>query len=143
MLVAVDRSELVEDSLVDLVAREAFAGARLRSVLLAASAGVVVVAATVAVRRHADVRLAALPAAQQPGEQEVGGVAAPLRVLATLGEDRLRSCEGELIDERVVHTVEHPVAPTDLPDVSRVVDDPVDARMAPARRGCGRAFVVQ
>ncbi|HET8895073.1 MAG TPA: hypothetical protein VFM96_13345 [Gaiellaceae bacterium] len=101
------------------------------------------VAAAVAVGAHADVRLAALAAAQQAGEQEVGGVAAPLGVLAALAHDRLRLHERELVNQRLMHAVEHFVAPADLPDIGRVVDDPVHRRMTPPRRGCGCAFVAQ
>ncbi|HZT54564.1 MAG TPA: hypothetical protein VE995_09290 [Gaiellaceae bacterium] len=64
LFVAVDGRELPEDGLVDLVPGKPFAGAGFRSVLLAAGAGVVVVAAAVAVRRHADVGLAARAAAE-------------------------------------------------------------------------------
>ncbi|HET8606007.1 MAG TPA: hypothetical protein VFL66_03155 [Gaiellaceae bacterium] len=143
VLVAVDRHELMKNCLVDFVAGETFAGARFRSVLLAAGAGVVVVAAAVAVRGHADVRLAALPAAEQPGEQEVGGVATPLRVVSPLGQDRLCLREGELVHQRLVHTVEHTVAPANLPNVGRVVDDPVHRRMPPTSRRRGSTFVAQ
>src|SRR5581483_7283767 len=108
---------------------------------LTAGAGVVVIAAAVAVRGHADVRLAALAAAQQAGEEEVAGVAAPFSVLAALGEDRLRFGEGELVDQRLVDPVEDLVAPADLPDVGRVVDDPVHPRMSPASGWCRCAFV--
>jgi hypothetical protein len=73
LLVVVDGGELVEDGFVDFVAGEAFAGAGFRSVLLAGGAGVVVVAASVAVHRHAYVCLAALAAAEQAGEEEVLG----------------------------------------------------------------------
>ncbi|HET9116177.1 MAG TPA: hypothetical protein VJR24_00960 [Gemmatimonadaceae bacterium] len=143
LLVAVERGELVDDRVFDLLAREAFAVAGLRAVLLAARAGVVVVAAAVAVRAHADVRLAALSAAKKAGEDEVGGVAPPLGVLAALTHDRLGLRKGELVDERLVHAVEDLVAPADLPDIGRVVDDPVHRRMPPpcGRRGC--AFVAQ
>ncbi|HEX5246432.1 MAG TPA: hypothetical protein VFW41_04810 [Gaiellaceae bacterium] len=143
MLVAIESSELVDDRGFDLLAREAFTVARLRAVFLTTRAGVVVVAAAVAVRAHADVRLAALPTAKEPGEDEVGRVTAAPRVLAALGEDRLRLGEGELVDKRLMHAVEDLVAPADLSDVGRVVDDPVHARMAPARRGCGHTFVAQ
>ncbi|HET8821519.1 MAG TPA: hypothetical protein VFM57_08220 [Thermoleophilaceae bacterium] len=139
-LVAVQRRELVDDCRFDFPAREPFAVARLRAVLLTTGTGVVVVAATVAVGAHADVRLAALPAAQEPGEDEVRRVTTPLRMLAALGEDRLRLGEGELVDERLVHTVKDLVAPADLPDVGRVVDDPVHAGVPPASGGCRRAF---
>jgi hypothetical protein len=132
VLVAVERGELVDHGVLDLLAWEAFAITGFRSVLLSAGARVVVVATAVAVRRHADVGLAALSASQQAGEDEVGGVAAPLCVLATLTHDRLRFGEGELVDQRLVDAVEHLVAPADLPDVGRVVDDPVHGGMTPA-----------
>ncbi|HUZ98449.1 MAG TPA: hypothetical protein VMU74_03740 [Gaiellaceae bacterium] len=64
-------------------------------------------------------------------------------MLAALAHDRLRLGEGELVDERFVDAVEHLVAPADLPDVGRVVDDPVHGRMPPARRGCRCAFVAE
>src|SRR5262249_51702337 len=90
LLVAVERGELVDDRSFDLLPREPFAVARFRSVLLTTGARVVVVAAAIPVGAHADVRLATLSAAEEPGEDEVGGVSASLGVLATLGEDRLR-----------------------------------------------------
>src|SRR6266487_3683502 len=83
------------------------------------------------------------PRRNEPGEQEVAGIAAPLGVLAALGEDRLGLREGELVDERLVDAVEDLVAPADLSDVGGVADDPVHCWMPPARRRCGRALVAQ
>jgi hypothetical protein len=78
--------------------------------------GVVVVAAAVAVCAHADVGPATAAATQQPGEEEVVCVPAPLRVLAALGEDRLRLGEGELVDEWFVDAAKtrsrHRIFPT-------------------------------
>jgi hypothetical protein len=99
----------------EFLAWEAFAVAGFAALLLTARAGVVVVAAAVAVRAHPDVRLPAAAAPEQSGEEEVAGVAASLRTLAAFGKDRLRFSEGELVDERFVDAVEDAVAPRIFP----------------------------
>jgi hypothetical protein len=81
-----------------LLAGDALALAGFGAVLLA---GVVEVA--FAACRHADVGAAAVSAAHDAGEQEVRAVAtAAGRVLAALGEDRLRLIEGALLDQWLV-----------------------------------------
>src|SRR5439155_14803214 len=107
-------------------------------------AGVVVVGAAVAACAHADVGAAAAPAADEAGEQEVGGVAAAARdIVAALAQDRLRAGEGDLVDERLVLSVEGLIAPADLAGVGGVGEDEVHRRMAPAGRGCRCAWSVR
>jgi hypothetical protein len=83
-------------------------------------------------------------AADDAGEEEVGGVAAAAGyVLAAFAQDRLRALEGELVDERLVDAVEEAVAPADPACVGGVADDPVHGRVPPAGRRRGRVLVTQ
>ena len=74
--VAVDAGELCEDGVFEPLFGQAVAVAFAGSVLVAGGAGVVGVAATVSVLADADVGAAAMVATKEPGEEEVGWVAA-------------------------------------------------------------------
>jgi hypothetical protein len=112
-----------------------FAAAGFGAVFLPAGAGVVVVGAAVAARRHADVGATAATAANESGEDVVGGVAAAAGdIVAALAQDRLCAGEGELVNERLVLAVEQLVAPADPAGVGGVGEDEVHGRVTPARR---------
>ncbi|HUZ15265.1 MAG TPA: hypothetical protein VMU72_03690 [Gaiellaceae bacterium] len=101
--VAVQLRELGEDGGFEPVFGEPVAVAFGGAVLVAGGAGVVGVAAVASVRRGADVGATAVVTTNEPGEEEVGRVAASQRcVLAAAAEDLLCLLEGVVVDERCV-----------------------------------------
>jgi hypothetical protein len=106
------------------LARNPLAIAGFRAAFLSAGAGVVVVEATIATGRHADVGTAAAPAAQQAGEQEVAALSDALgAVLAALLEQLLCALEHVGIHEAGVLAVEALATPVDAADVGLVAQD--------------------
>jgi hypothetical protein len=101
--IAVELGELAEAGCFESVLRKPVGGALGRPVLVTGRAGVVAVAAAATVRARADVGAAAVVTAEQPGEQEVGWVAAAQRCLfAAAAQDLLGLLEGVVVDERLL-----------------------------------------
>jgi hypothetical protein len=83
--VAIQAGELVEDGGFELVAVQPFTVAGLAAELLPPRAGVAVVDAAVPFRAHADVGAPTTAAANHPGQEELGSVAAPQREVVACG----------------------------------------------------------
>ncbi|HEX3392040.1 MAG TPA: hypothetical protein VHS55_05725 [Solirubrobacteraceae bacterium] len=65
-------------------------------------------------------------AAHEPGEQELGGVAAAqARVLVTAREDRLSALEGRQLDQRLVLALVQLAVPADHAEIRGVGEDPL------------------
>ncbi|HET7572666.1 MAG TPA: hypothetical protein VFJ77_08355 [Gaiellaceae bacterium] len=94
------------------------------------------VEAAVALGTHADVGAAAAATTDDPGEEELGAVAAPPgQILAPLPEQRLRGLEGGLLDERLVQAGEALAAPVDPAEIRLVLQQPLHHRRLPAPGG--------
>ncbi|HEX5247791.1 MAG TPA: hypothetical protein VFW41_11750 [Gaiellaceae bacterium] len=122
--VAVKLGELGEDGRFEPVFGEPVALALGGAVLVAGGTGVVGVATVASMRAGSDVGPAAVVAADQPREQEVGRVAATQRyILAAAAEDLLRLVERLVVDEWLVQTGMCFTVPADKPAVGGVGED--------------------
>jgi hypothetical protein len=123
--------DLGEDRLLQRIGRDALLVAALRAVPLAGKAGVVAVGAAVAVRGGADKPIAAAPAAQEPGQQVVGGVGGPVTPgPLALGHDPLRPREHLVLHQRGVLGLVRLAVERQPPDIGRIPQD----LQHPARR---------
>ncbi|HEX3609247.1 MAG TPA: hypothetical protein VHU14_06230 [Solirubrobacterales bacterium] len=116
--------ELLENRLLQLVSGKPIGFAHFLSVALAGEAHVVAVTPAVAVRRRAEVLLAAAGALDQPGEQVRGLVGSAQRlVLGAAPQNLLGAVEEHLLDQRLVRCRVLLAPEGDLAQIGAVAQD--------------------